>query len=184
MYFDKSLYIVNSSIIICTVNSQPSCSIVSTSQIIINVTVYSSIKTYSIVLSNIRNPTSTQQFQFNIDIYGKVNNSYLIYYSVKSDYFRVTQPYNLTNYSLNRSSCVNSASSILSINMSNLPFLPSSALLIDNPNSINVGLVQQTIGMQVLFNTSMQISLLNYYSMGKNRYSFLIKTSDIIYSIF
>lgn len=185
VYFDKSIYIVNSSVIICTVNGQPYCSVVTLQQIIINVTVSSATNLYSILLSNIRNPTSTQPFQFRIDIYGQVNSSsYLIYYSIKSEYFSVSKPYNITSFSISRSSCINSEPSILSITLNNLPFLPSSALMIDNPTVSNVGLIQQTIGLEVLFNTSMQISLTNYYYLTKTRYSFLVKTADLLYSIF
>jgi hypothetical protein len=149
IYFDSSLYIVNSSVIICTVNGQPYCSVINNQQIVINVTVSSQTLIYSILLSNIRNPTSTQPFQFNIDIYGQVNSSslYLIYYSIKSEYFSVTQPYNITSFTKNTSSCMNSQPSILNITIASLPFYPSSALMIDNPTVVSVGLIQRTIGV-------------------------------------
>ncbi len=108
----------------------------------------------------------------------------MIYYRIKSNFYNVNQAYNITSFSVSRSSCVNSQPSILSISISSLPFFPISALMIDNPNVLNVGLIKETIGIQVLFNSSMQIPINNYYCLAKTRYSFLVKTSDLLYSIF
>lgn len=112
--------------IICRVNGQPQCLIsINSSGTYINTTVTQIQKIYTLVVNNLRNPSSTQPFLISAKV---AYTSGSFYYSVQSDYYNATIPYTLiqnTHFLYSTSSCKNSDISNMTIafNNTNMPFL-------------------------------------------------------------
>ena len=136
---------MNTSIAICYVNDEPLCDLTSNSsadQIVIRVKILDvSVKVYRVRIDNIRNPLSTQPFQFWVKVFtvavSNGTSSDLLYYQAESTFYSVSQPLKLTNVQAGINPCKNSQPSILSITFPNnsLPFNPKTGILIDNPNA-------------------------------------------------
>ena len=136
---------MNTSIAICYVNDEPLCDLTSNSsagQIVIRVKILDvSVKVYRVRIENIRNPLSTQPFQFWVKVFtvavSNGTSSDLLYYQAESTFYSVLQPLKLTNVQAAVNPCKNSQPSNLSITFPNnsLPFNPKTGILIDNPNA-------------------------------------------------
>jgi hypothetical protein len=144
IYFQQGLYLVNTSIGICYVNDEPLCDLKSNStvdQVVIRVRIMDvSVKLYRVRIENIRNPLSTQPFQFWVKVFtavvGNGTVSDLVYYQAESTFYSVSQALKLSNVQAALDSCKNSQPSALVITFANnsLPFDPKTGILIDNPN--------------------------------------------------
>jgi hypothetical protein len=79
LYLQKGMYLVNTSVVVCYVNDEPGCDFKSNStsdQIVVKVNVIdTNVKLYTVKLENMRNPISTQPFQFWLKVYSSVLNS-------------------------------------------------------------------------------------------------------------
>lgn len=195
IYFQKGLYLVNTSIGICYVNDEPLCDLTSNStvdQVIIWVSIMDvSIKVYRVIIENIRNPLSTQPFQFWVKVFTSVVNNGiaadLMYYQAESTFYSVSKALRLSNVQAALTPCKNSQPSTLTITFPNnsLPFDPKTGILIDNPNSEASQVLLRTTNQQTLWNgTAVGIPIQNHFSLESVRYSFLLKTLDLLYDVF
>ena len=148
----------------------------------------SSIKIYTIVLSNVRNPASTQPLTISSKI------AYIsgeVYYSVLSDYYSATEPYQLymnTHYTINRTSCINYAMDVITINFINVPFSLVSQFAGVTYLLYNITNTKDKTSVQQLLNLNGNLAVLqyshrNWYSYEPISYSFTLLTADSLYSI-
>ena len=164
--------------VLCTINGQTACTVQSTSPLVLKTTVLSTTKTYSLFLRNIRNPPSTLTFQIKAEI---AYTTGAVYYSISSAYLQVSQPFPFTNFSVQTSSCVNSASTTTSVQLLSLPFPINNSIIV-------VTDLQSNATTDLLFNgqalnLTIVYSHTNWYSLEPANYSFLLKTSDYLWDI-
>jgi hypothetical protein len=127
---DSSITLLNPNNTICLVNgNNGACTLaLVNNSIIANVSITAITTFYTIVINNLRNPSSTKHFSFRVSILD-VNN--FVYYTLLSSVYQVTTPF-LVVPQVTSSNCTNSAINTLTITFPFLPFTPTNALLIDD----------------------------------------------------
>jgi hypothetical protein len=127
---DSSITLLDPSNNICLVNTNNGACILSqiNNSIMANISISAQTQLYTIAINNLRNPPSTKYFSFKISIYDSSN---LIYYTLLSPNYQVLNTYQVTPQ-VALSNCTNSATNNIAITFPYLPFMPSSALIIDD----------------------------------------------------
>ncbi len=130
--FDPNIVLLDPSNPYCLSNGNNNC-ITSTSNgyIRLNITVSQSITVYIVNINNLRNPNSTKFFNFKVKL---TNIDGLVYYTLTSPSYQASKPYQLTP-TVNSSSCLNSQSTIVTINFPFLPFTPLQAVTVDDSSA-------------------------------------------------
>lgn len=182
--FDPAISLLNPSNKFCIVNgNNGACSLtVTNGSILANITVSSSTAIYSIVINNLRNPVSTQFFNFQVSI-ADTNN--LPYYTLLSNNYQAATALLLTPQ-VTSSNCTNSASNVLAVTFPFLPFLPSGALVVDDPSAktLQGESVLKKIVYPLTFSSNISLTVTNYYSLQPIYYQLLVTTNDSLYNIF
>jgi hypothetical protein len=171
--FPSLLTFMNATTFNCLVNTNPYCSLNATSPIKITFPINASVSYYNIIVTNIRNPSSTISFQFNFTI---TDNSSNIYYNIISSYYQMLYPYLLTNSSYTTTNCTNTAIGNYSISF-NLPFnILSGLVTVFYQNNLIYTLNYSNPLVLINYTTT---STLQPYNLFLN-----ISTQDSLYLIF
>lgn len=186
----SQLTLIDSNNLICKINGQPQCRLltVNSSGTYLNTTVSSFTKIYTLIVSNLRNPATTEPFTVAAKVAYITNE---IYYSVTSDYLGATVPYTLllgTHFSASSSNCTNSELSTLSVSFvpANLPFDPTVQLasmaylqyrINSSKSNSTTTLLYANTGAPLLF------AHRNWYTMEPVEYTFVMYTGNLLYSV-
>jgi hypothetical protein len=135
-----------------------------------------------VVVNNLRNPNSTRYFSFKAVL---TDSSGLPYYSLTSSNYQAALPYPLTP-TATLSNCIVLQASTLAVTFPFLPFLPSSAVILDDPAAslVRGEQILNTFGYPIPFSPFFSTALTNSYSLQPVYYQLLVKTSDYLYDIF
>jgi hypothetical protein len=181
---DPSITLLDPSTTICIVNgNNGACTLtVVNGSITANISISSLVQVYTVVVNNMRNPTSTKYFSFRVAVYDITN---LPYYTLLSSNYQVTTPFTITPQETSNN-CMNSAPNTLSIVFPYLPFTPSSALMVDDPSaaSIKGESVLKKLVFPVSFSQNISLSVTNSYSLQPAYYQILVVTNELLYNIF
>lgn len=81
---------------------------------------------------------------------------------------------------------MNSASNIIAITFPYLPFLPSNALLIDDPTALALKgeAILKKLVYPINFSSNISLTITNSYSLEPIYYQLVVVTNDLLYSIF
>lgn len=181
---DSSITLLNPNNTICLVNGNNGACILNlvNNSIVANISITAMTSIYTIVINNLRNPSSTKHFSFRISILDTNN---LVYYTLLSSNYQVTTPF-LVIPQVTSSNCTNSAINTLTITFPFLPFTSTNALMIDDSTAslVRGESILKKIIYPVSFGNNISLNITNSFSLQPIYYQLLVVTNDLLYTMF